>query len=94
MRSIRRNRKALTRGGGCGCGSLQSGGRIAMASEYYGHDSGRYSAENIAAPLASDQSAERSAAWTIMSGGAKKRKQKRRSSLKKSKKSSRKALSK
>jgi hypothetical protein len=94
MRSIRRTRKNLTRGGGCGCGSSQSGGRITMASEYYGHDSGRYSAENIAAPLASAQVAERASAWTIMSGGAKRRSHRRRSTANKGRKSSRKSTSK
>ena len=91
-RTSSKSRKHM-RGGDCGCASnrvvLQTGGRIVNASEYYGHDSGRYSADNIGAPLASAQAAERAAAFntiagsTTMAGGRRRRSGKKKQQKKK-----------
>ena len=86
-RSSSKSRKCYS-GGDCGCASnrvvLQTGGRVVNPSEYYGHDSGRYSADNIAAPFASAQLAERAAAGSIlMSGGKRRRSGKKKQQKKK-----------
>lgn len=96
-KSIRR-RKHTHRGGDCGCSTsrvaLQAGGRVINSSEYYGINSGHYSAENTAAPFLTAQLAERAAAMSsvagspLMAGG--KRRSRRASGWGKKKKSQKK----
>jgi hypothetical protein len=76
----KRMRKApskKTKKGGCGCGG-QAGGAYVMASEYFGYDSGRYSAANgKGTVMTSSDSVTRPA--LAMTGGAKKAKPKAKS---------------
>jgi len=76
--------KRVVRGGDCGCASAsslkQSGGRVMHSSEYYGRDSGSYSALNTATPYLDSQNAERMNASNILSamvGGGRRRSSRR-----------------